>query len=93
MTKTVKVKTNSKVVQFSAQSDIYGKISLMLQSRKVDLKDVFCCPLGPVPWALATSNGKVMKTSKPKLIVRLKKVSLLLSMFPYLLFPYSTEWS
>ena len=61
MTKTVKVKTNSKVVQFSAQSDIYGKISLMLQSRKVDLKDVFCC------------NGKVMKTSKPKLIREVEK--------------------
>ena len=40
----------------------------MQQSRKVDLKDVFCYPLGHVLWALATSNGEVMKTSKSKLM-------------------------
>ena len=41
MKETVEVKTNSKVVQFSAQSDIYSKISLMQKYEKVDLKDIF----------------------------------------------------
>ena len=41
MKETIEVKTNSKVVQFSAQSDIYSKISLMQKYEKVDLKDIF----------------------------------------------------
>ena len=73
MKKAVELKTKSKVVQFSAQSDIFGKISLMQQNKKVELKNVFCYPLGPVPWALATNNGELMKTSKPKLMYELEK--------------------
>ena len=64
--KTVKVKTNSKVVQFSAQSDIFVKIPLMQEIRNVDLNDVFCYPRGPVLWTLATSNRKLIKASKIK---------------------------
>ena len=91
MKKAVKVKTNSKVAQFNAQSDIFSKISLMQQNRKVHLKDVFCYPLDPVPWALAISSGKLMKTSKSNLCMSLRKVLLLLTVFPYPLFPYLTE--
>ena len=91
MKKAVKVKTNSKVAQFNAQSDIFSKISLMQQNRKVHLKDVFCHPLDPVPWALAISSGKLMKTSKSNLCMSLRKVLLLLTVFPYPLFPYLTE--
>lgn len=71
--KTVKVKTNGKEVQFSAQSDIFGKIALMQQSRSLDLKKVFCYPLGPVPWSLASSTGELMKTSKSSLMHELEK--------------------
>ena len=71
--KTVKVKTDSQVVQFSAQGNIFGKISLMQQNRKIDLKDVFCYPLGPVPWTLATSNDELIKTSKSKIMHELEK--------------------
>ena len=56
MKKTVEVKTNSKVVQSSPQSDIYGKISLMQQSRKVDLKDAFCCPIDPLTTRRSDEN-------------------------------------
>ena len=73
MKKTVKMKINNKVVQFSAQSYIYGKISLIQQNKKVDLKDIFCYPLGPVSWALATSNSELMKTNKSKLMHELEK--------------------
>ena len=39
--KLVKVKSG-KVVQFSSQSDTFGKIAIIKQSRNADLKDVFC---------------------------------------------------
>ena len=45
----------------------------MQQKRKINLKVVFCYPLGPVPWTLATSNGELMKTSKSKIMHELEK--------------------
>ena len=71
--KTVKVKDSSRVIQLSAQSDILGKVSLTQQNRNIDLKAVFCHPLGHVPWALVTGNGELMKTDKSKLMHELEK--------------------
>ena len=73
--KSVKVKANGKVVQFSTQSDIFGKIALIQQIRSLDLKEVFCYPLGPVPWSLATSAGELMKTNKATLMHEFEKGS------------------
>ena len=69
------MKANGKIVQFSAQSDIFGKIALIQQTRPLDLKEVFCYSLGPVPWSLATSAGELMKTSKATLMHELEKGS------------------
>ena len=46
--KPVKMKSG-KVVQFSFQSDIFGKTVIVQQSRNVDLKEFFCYTLGPFP--------------------------------------------
>ena len=51
----------------------------------------FVIPPGLVPWALATNNSNLMNTSKSKLM-HVRKVPLLLSMFPYPLFSYLMEW-
>ena len=37
MNKKVKVKVKGREVQFSSQSDIFGKIALIAQARSVDL--------------------------------------------------------
>ena len=68
MQKTVRVQTNGKTVQFSAQSDIFAKVTLIQQRRDVDLKEVFCYPLGPVPRALADAVESKTTTPKSKLI-------------------------
>ena len=39
--KKVKVRSSGKIVQFSAQSNIFGKITLIQQFRPLDLKEVF----------------------------------------------------
>ena len=70
--KTVKLK-NGRVVQFTSQSDIFGKIALLQQSRDIDLPEVFCYPLGPVPWSLATSSEELIKTNKAALMHHLEK--------------------
>ena len=32
------------------------------------MEKTLCYPLGPVPWSLATSDGKPVKTDKSKLL-------------------------
>ena len=70
--KTVKM-ANGKEVQISAQSNIFGKIALIQQFRQLDLKQVFCFPLGPVPWSLADGSGALNKTNKSSLMHHLEK--------------------
>ena len=53
-----------KVVQFSFQSNIFGKIAIIQQSSNVDLKEVFCYPPEPVPWSIAYGAGDMIKTNK-----------------------------
>ena len=66
----------------------------MQQNRKVDLKDLFCHPLGPVPQALATSNNALIKISQSKLMHELEKGITTTVSVPITnsLFPYSVEW-
>ena len=72
MKRSVKTK-DGKIVQFSTQSEIFGKIAIIQQTRKLDLKQIFCYPLGPVPWSLATSAGELVKTNKSTLMHELEK--------------------
>jgi len=64
---------SGKVVQFSAQSDIFGKIAIIQQTRQLDLKEMFCYLLGPVPWFIANCSGDMAKTSKSALMAELEK--------------------
>ena len=71
--KKVKVKANNKVTQYSAQSNIFGKILLIQRNRKINLQEIFFCSLGPIPWALAEANGELQKSSKAKIMHELEK--------------------
>ena len=39
-----------------------------MEKRQLDLKKVFCYPLGPFHWSLADSNGGLKKTSKVSIL-------------------------
>ena len=69
-TKTTKT---GKVVQLSSQIDIFGKIATIQQSKNVNFKDVFCCPLRPVRWSIAHGSYDMIKTSKYLLMTELEK--------------------
>ena len=64
---------SDKVIQFSSQSNIFGKIVIIQQSRNIDPKEDFCYPLGPVPCSIAYSSGDMIKTSESALITELEK--------------------
>ena len=68
--KTFKVK--DKTIPLKASSEIFSKIAIIAQKRSVDLKTVFCYPLGPLPWSLADAMGTLKKTSKAALMHKLE---------------------
>ena len=45
-----------------AQRDLFGRLSLIMQTRHIDLEDVFSYPLGPQSWPLAGMMGGLRKT-------------------------------
>ena len=75
MKRLVKTK-DGKILQFSPPSQIFEKIAIIKKTQKLDLKQLFCYPLGPVPWSLRTSTGELVKTRKLTLITNLKKTQL-----------------
>ena len=85
--KSVKTK-EGKIIQFSAQSAIFGKIAIIQQKRKLDLKEIFRFPLGPIPWSLATSTGELIKTSKTSLMHEAEKGATCVDAIPS---PFATK--
>lgn len=73
----LKVKNTYKVagkhVILQADRNIFAKMILISQTRKLDMKEVLAHRLGPIPWALASPEGTLRKTAKSSLPNRLKK--------------------
>lgn len=54
---------------------LFGRIVVIAQSRSLDMKEVFCHPLGPLPWSLSTPEGTLRKTCKAALAKHLQKLA------------------
>ena len=63
MTKIVKTRSSTKIILMKVIRNLFAHIALIMEKRQLDLKKVFCYPLGPFPWSLADSNGGLKKTS------------------------------
>ena len=57
-------KGKGKDIILHADRDLFGRMILGAQSRKLEIKDVLSHPLGPIPWSLATADGSLRKTNK-----------------------------
>lgn len=63
----------AKDVVLKADRSLFGHMILVAESRKLNLKDVLSHPLGPLPWALANTDGTMKKTNKSVLARHLEK--------------------
>ena len=54
----------TKEIVLKADRRLFGNMVLIAQSRKLEMCDVLCHPLGPLPWALAIPDGTMQKTNK-----------------------------
>eukprot|EP00794_Sanderia_malayensis_P020731 gene20733-22764_t len=79
--KSVTVK--GKEIMLKIDRHLFGKMAIIAQTRQLNMKDVLTHPLGPVPWALATSEGFLRKTNKASLANELEKLSLPTEVLPF----------
>ena len=80
--KVMKVNAKGLLVPLKMDKNLFVRMALIGQFRKIDLKDVFRYPLGPLPWSLADAYGLPRKTNKAKLLPLLEKSTLVAETYP-----------
>ena len=74
--KCVKVTdSEKKSKQMRAERNVFGQLVLLSLKNNINMDKTLCYPLGPVPWSLATADGKTVKTDKSKLLRFLEGIS------------------
>ncbi|XP_066963151.1 uncharacterized protein [Macrobrachium rosenbergii] len=64
---------NSQDIVLKADRNLLSHMILVAESQQVNMKDVLAHPLGPLPWALANTDGTLRKTNKYVLARELEK--------------------
>ena len=67
------VKSSGRTIILKADRLLFGRIIVMAQGRSLKMEDVLSHPLGPLPWALSTTDGLLRKTNKAALATILQK--------------------
>ncbi len=67
------VKSSGRMIILKADRTLFGRIIVMAQGRSLKMEDILSHPLGPLPWALSTSDGLLRKTNKASLATHLQK--------------------
>ena len=72
----MKVSAKNSIIPFKMDRNLFARMVLTGQFRKIDLKEVFKYPLRPLPWSLANAYGTQRKTNEAKLQTRKDKLQL-----------------
>ncbi|KAK3735047.1 hypothetical protein QZH41_001743 [Actinostola sp. cb2023] len=74
LNKKVKVKSKSaKEIILKADRALFAQMIIIAENRKLQMREVLCHPLGPLPWSLSTADGSLRKTTKSTLAKELQK--------------------
>ena len=57
-----------KNIEITAERNVFGQLVILALQHDLSLERVLSYPLGPVRWALATTDGAMIKTDKAKLM-------------------------
>ncbi|CAB3994853.1 Hypothetical predicted protein [Paramuricea clavata] len=77
-----KVRSKDDVIPIKLDRDVFARMALLGQFRKIDMRLVFTYPLGPLAWALADPYGLPRKTDKAKLAQQLEKQLVVKDCYP-----------
>ena len=73
--KPKKVIAKGKEIILKADKNLFSMMTIISQSRDLDMKEVLSHPLGPIPWSLASNDGTLRKTNKAILSNTIGKLS------------------
>ena len=73
LSKKKKVTTDGRTMILKADRSLFGRIIILGQNRKIEVRELRQYSLGPLPWALATPEGFPRKTNKAALATYLQK--------------------
>lgn len=73
LSKTRNVTADGRTMILKADRSLFGRIFILGQNRKIEVRELLHCSLGPLPWALTTSEGFPRKTNKAALATYLQK--------------------
>ena len=68
MTKTTIKSTNLKLVTWTEDRDLFGRLMIVANVRQVNMRDILCYELSTAPYALVHTNGTLRKTFKSLLL-------------------------
>ena len=72
LVKVLKISVKNRMIPLKYYKDLFAQITIIMQKRNVDLKEVLSFPLGPLPWALTGIIGDLKKTNKASLLHRIE---------------------
>ena len=75
-----KVSTDGRTMVLKADRSLFGRIIIIGQSRKIDVRELLQYSLGPLPWSLATTEKQTKQRQRLPLSL-FHLLSLLLLMF------------
>ena len=73
--------TNKEVI-IKVDRALFAQLIIIAENRELEMNDVLCHPLGPLPWALASADRSLRKTSKASLAKELQKNMTAADMIP-----------
>ena len=73
LTKVVKVSVKDRMIPLKYHRDVFGQISIIMQKRHIDMKEVLSFPLEPLAWSLAGVAGDLKKTNKASLLHKIEQ--------------------
>lgn len=73
ISKKKKVSTDGKTMILKANRSLFGRIIIIGQNRKIDVRELLQYSFGPLPWSLATTEGYPRRTNKAVLATSLQK--------------------
>ena len=73
LSKKKTIDAKGRAIILRADRSLFGRMIVMGQSRKIEVKELLCHSFGPLPWALATPEGFPRKTNKAALEALLQK--------------------
>lgn len=65
--------SNEKIITVNADRDLFGRLLIAANVRQINLKEVLCYELSPIPFALAHQDGSLRKTNKSTLATILEE--------------------